>query len=303
MVAKVAEPSRSFIAVHLIACSLTWGSSFLIIKLIGDGLSPPVLASLRALGAAIILCAVVFAMGRSVLPKGREWQDWLVLGTVNGWVPNILVAYALQRMDSGPGALIQASGPLMVAVLGHFFLVGERLTLARIVGILVGLIGVVLLIGPKAMAGGAATMAVVAMVVLTFGYAIGSIYARTIPNAEPLRMALGQQMVSAVFATLVVLVTVGPVGYGNASTFAGLLVFLSVVCTAIPIWIFMRLISRAGPTNAAMAGYLVPAVAMVLGILVLNEPIVMTQVLGGLIVFVGVSIVTGLLRLPVRKTA
>jgi drug/metabolite transporter (DMT)-like permease len=300
MEVKNAEPSRSFVVAHLIGCSLTWGSSFLIIKLIDGGLSPAVLASLRALGAAAILCVVVLAVGQSILPKGREWRDWMVLGTVNGWVPNILVAYALERMDSGPGALIQASGPLMVAVLGHFFLAGERLTLTRAIGILVGLVGVVLLIGPKAMAGGAATLAVVAMVALTFGYAIGSIYARTIPNAEPLRMALGQQMVSAVFATLVALGTVGPTGYGNTGTYALLLLVLSFVCTAIPIWIFMRLISRAGPTNAAMTGYLVPAVAMVMGIFVLREPIVLSQIIGGFIVLIGVSIVTGLLRLPQR---
>jgi drug/metabolite transporter (DMT)-like permease len=122
---------RAFLIAHLAANSLTWGSSFLLIKLIGDALSPTVIASLRAVGAALALGLALVLIGQSIRPKGREARDWLVLGTVNGWAPNVLVAFALSRMDSGPAALIQAAGPLMTAVLAHLLLAGERLTPAR----------------------------------------------------------------------------------------------------------------------------------------------------------------------------
>ncbi len=291
-------PSHGFVVLHLVACSLTWGSSFLLIKMLGGELSPAVLASIRALGAAAFLMLIVLGLGQSILPQGREWKDWLVLGTLNGWVPNMLVAFALVRMDSGPAALIQAAGPLMTAVLGHFFLAGERLTPARTVGILVGLAGVVLLIGPKAFAGGGSLLAVLAMLSLTLGYALGNIYTRRIPRAEPLRLALGQQTASAVFATLLAIGFAGSAGFAPAADNMLLLIALSVFSTALPIWIFMRLITAAGPTKAAMTGYLVPTVALVAGITVLGEPVVPSQVLGGLIVLVGVAIVTGLIRLP-----
>ena len=291
--------SNGFIAAHLVGCSMTWGCSFLFMKLIDGGLPPTIIASIRAGLAATALVIAVIAVGQSALPRGREWRDWLVLGSVNGWAPNILVAYALLHMDSGPAALIQAAGPLMTALLAHFFLVGERLTLARALGIGIGAVGIALLIGGKAFAGGGTTIAVLAMLVMTFGYAVGNIYARTIPDAVPVRMALGQQAVSAIVSTLIVIAMGDVDGYGPAAPHIWPLLALGLFSTALPIWLFMRLITAGGPTKAAMTGYLVPATAVTMGVLVLGEPVVLRQIIGGVIVLLGVAIVTGLMRLPV----
>jgi drug/metabolite transporter (DMT)-like permease len=303
------DPSRSFIAGHLIACSLSWGCSFLFIKLINGELPPVIIASMRALGAGAVLILAILAMRQSILPKGREWRDWLVLGTVNGWAPNILVAFALTRMDSGPAALIQASGPLMTAILGHLVLASERLTPARIAGILIGFSGVLTLIGSEALTGSAGSgdsgkaLAVGAMLLMTFGYAVGSVYVRSVPKAEPLRLALGQQTVSAIVSTLLALALTGPSGYGAVTHHAVPLVALAVFSTALPIWFYMRLITRAGSTRTAMTGYLVPATAVAMGVVVLHEPVVLRQIIGGIIVLFGVAITTGLVRLPFRRTA
>ncbi len=296
--ASASPVSNGFIAAHLIGCSVTWGCSFLFMKLIDGGLPPTIIASIRAGLAATALVIAVIAVGQSALPKGREWRDWLVLGSVNGWAPNILVAYALLHMDSGPAALIQAAGPLMTALLAHLLLAGERLTTTRALGIGIGAIGIALLIGGKAFAGGGTTFAVIAMLVMTFGYAIGNVYARTIPDAVPLRMALGQQAVSAIVSTMIVIAIGGTGDYARAAPYIWPLLALGLFSTALPIWLFMRLITAGGPTKAAMTGYLVPATAVVMGVLVLGEPVVLRQIIGGVIVLLGVAIVTGLVRLP-----
>jgi drug/metabolite transporter (DMT)-like permease len=295
--------SNAYIAANLIGCSLTWGCSFLFMKLIGDGLPVTVVASVRALLAAAALMAVVAALGGSVFPRGREWRDWMVLGTVNGWAPNMLVGYALLHMDSGPAALIQASGPLMTAVLAHALLTGERLTAARALGIGVGAAGVALLIGPTAVQGGGTTLAILAMLLLTLGYAVGNIYTRTITNAVPVRMALGQQVVSALAGTLIAVAVSGPGAYAGVANHGLPLLALGLFSTALPIWLFMRLITAGGPTKAAMAGYLTPVAAITLGVIVLGEPLVMRQIVGGAVVLLGVAIVTGLIRLPIRRPA
>jgi drug/metabolite transporter (DMT)-like permease len=295
--------TNSFIAAHLVGCSLTWGCSFLFMKLIGDGLPFSVIASSRALLAAAVLLIAVALLGQSVLPKGREGRDWLVLGTVNGWAPNMLVAYALLHMDSGPAALIQASGPLMTALLGHALLSTERLTASRMLGIGIGAVGVAMLIGPGALEGGGTLLAAGALLLMTLGYAVGNIYARTITGAVPIRMALGQQVVSALIGTLIALVLAGPAGFAGIANHAPALLALGLFSTALPIWLFMRLITAAGSTKAAMTGYLTPVTALVLGVLVLGEPIVPRQIIGGLIVLLGVAIVTGLVRQPVRRLA
>jgi drug/metabolite transporter (DMT)-like permease len=270
-------------------------------KLLNGELSPVVIATLRASGAALALAVVVLAVGQSLLPKGREWRDWLVLGTVNGWGPNILVAYALTQLDSGPASLIQSSGPLMTVMLAHVFLPHERITLPRAVGIGIGFAGMLLLIGPNALQGGGTLLGILAMLLLTLGYATGNIYARFIPNPEPMRMAFGQQFVSGLAATLIAALTVGAAGFDGVARHASTLAVLAVFSTALPIWFFMRLITRAGATRASTVGYLIPTVAVLIGVLVLGESIVPRQIIGGLIVFLGVAIVSGLVRLPIGR--
>ncbi|MGL5115210.1 MAG: DMT family transporter [Beijerinckiaceae bacterium] len=296
--AKPGAGDRAFLISHLLANSLTWGSSFLLIKLLGDTLTPVAIASLRAVGAALALGLALLLIRQSIWPKGREARDWLVLGTVNGWAPNVLVAFALSRMDSGPAALIQAAGPLMTAVLAHWFLAGERLTSTRVIGIALGIAGIALLIGPDALSGAATFAAVAAMLLLTLGYSVGNIYARTVPAANPIRLAFGQQIMSAIIATLLVLAWTGADGFRPAAEHMPTLLALSLICTAFPIWIFMRLLTRVGPTRASMTSYLVPAVAVILGVVVLGEPVSTRQIFGGGLVLLSVALVTGLLRLP-----
>jgi drug/metabolite transporter (DMT)-like permease len=224
-----------------------------------------------------------------------------VLGTVNGWVPNMLVAYALTEMASGPAAMIQASGPLLTALLAHVFLAGERLTTERVLGIVLGMAGMALLIGPQALSGGGTLLAMLAMVVLTLGYAVGNIYTRKVPAADPTRLALGQQLFSALFGGLIAFAVAGGAGFAAVAPHWPAMLALGILSTALPIWLFMRLITAGGPTKAAMVGYVAPIVAVLLGVVLLGEPVVPRQIVGGLVIMCGVAIVTGLIRLPARR--
>ena len=96
--------------------------------------------------------AVWFAVqGKSILPKRHEWRIWAILGTLNGWLPNVLLAYALTQIPPPRPAMIQASSPLIVAVLSHLLFADERLTPAAVPGRGVGFIGMGILIGPAAL--------------------------------------------------------------------------------------------------------------------------------------------------------
>ncbi len=295
-------PSRSFVLVHLVIASASWATSFLFIKLMNGDLQPLALASLRAVIGTLGLLPILLWLGRSVMPQGREWRDWAIIGTLNGWVPNILVVLALERMDTGPAALIQASGPLMNALLAHQFLAGERLDGPRMVGLVIGMAGVALLIGPAALSGGASMAGVLAMLALTLCYAVANIYVRRIPNADPMRLAFGQQAFSAVFATALAFATIGAAGFSGMRDHPGALIGLGLIATALPIALFMRLLRAAGPAKASMTGYLVPTFAIIIGVTVLGETLLARQVIGGAIVLCGVAIVTGALRLPTRRT-
>jgi drug/metabolite transporter (DMT)-like permease len=225
--AKVLAPTPLFLVSHLFGCSILWASGFLFIKLSG-AVHPFTIATTRGLLGAVTLALVFAAYSRSILPQGREWRDWLLLGTFSGWGPNVLVAYALTHITAASASMIQASSPLMVAVLAHVMFAEERLTPRRVFGLLVGLVGMAILIGSAAFPdSGVSAAGALAMVATAASYAIGNTYAGTVKNADPARLALGQQLCSAIPATVLAVVVIGPAAFGAVPDHLGPLVWRS----------------------------------------------------------------------------
>ena len=291
-------PTPAFIVSRLLACSILWASSFLFIKLSGS-LNPFVLAAIRGLIGAASLALWFAAQGKSILPQRHEWRIWAILGTFNGWLPNVLLAYALTQITTATAAMIQASSPLIVALLSHALFAEERLTPRRLVGVLVGFAGMGILIGPAAFPeSGISTAGVLTMLAIACSYATANIYVRTVKEAEPARLALGQQICSGFAATALALVLVGPSAFMPVPAHLAPLIALGVAATALPVVLFMDLIRRTGPTRASMVGYLMPVWTAILAVLFLGETIGLREILGGAVVLAGVALVsfTGRLR-------
>jgi drug/metabolite transporter (DMT)-like permease len=287
-----AAPTPAFVLSNLLVCSFLWGSAFLFIKLSGN-LNPFVLAAMRGLIGATTLGLWFLVQGKSILPQRHEWRIWAVLGTLNGWLPNVLLAYALTQMPTAPASMIQASSPLIVAVLSHLLFADERLTPQRMIGVMIGFLGMGILIGPAALpdSGISATGALI-MVAVAFSYATANIYVRTVKQAEPARMALGQQICSGSAATLLALTVAGPTAFAPVPSHILPLLALGALSTALPILLFMHLIRRTGPTRAAMVGYLGPIWTTLLAVLFLNESIGLREITGGAVVLTGVALVS-----------
>jgi drug/metabolite transporter (DMT)-like permease len=291
-VAAVPPLSNASLIGRLLACSLLWSSGFLFMKLAG-GVHPFVVAASRAGVAALALSAWFVLRGRSPVPRRNEIAPWLMLGTLNGWLPNVLTAYALAQITAGLSSMIQASGPLMVAVISHFAFAEERLTVRRTVGVAIGFVGMAVLIGPAAfLDADAGALGVLAMAAVSLSYAVGNVYARTVRDVEPARMALGQQTVSALAATSLALAFTREAAAGQIAANLPALLALGLVATAIPITIFMTLIRRAGPTRAAMIGYLLPVWATLLAVIFIGETVSLRDLAGAAVILVGVWIVT-----------
>jgi drug/metabolite transporter (DMT)-like permease len=292
-------PTTASLVWRLLACSMLWASGFLFIKLSGT-LNPFVIAAMRGLVGAVALTGFFLVQGRGIRPRGREWRDWLVLGTFNGWVPNVLVAYALTQIGTAPAAMIQASGPLIVATLAHLLFPDERLSLPRMAGVLVGFVGMAILIGPAALPdSGVSATGALAMLASALSYASANLFVRTIRTSDPARLALGQQICSAVPATLLALVLIGPGAFAPVPGQMAPLLGLGVVATAMPILLFMRLIRDAGPTRASMVGYLMPVWTAALAVVFLQETLGIREVIGGAVVLAGVALVS--ITRPIRS--
>jgi len=291
-IAATPAPTAAFVISNLLICSFLWGSAFLFIKLSGD-LNPFVLAAMRGLIGAASLALWFTIQGRSILPQRHEWQVWAFLGTFNGWLPNVLLAYALTQIATAPAAMIQASSPLIVAVASHLLFADERLTLRRLLGVCVGFIGMGILIGPAALPDSGISLAgVLIMVSVSCSYAAANVYVRTVRNVDPARMALGQQVCSGFAATVLALAVVGPSAFASVPSKIAPLFALGVMSTALPILLFMYLIRRTGPTRASMVGYLGPIWTILEAVLFLDESVGLRELAGGAVVLTGVAIVS-----------
>jgi drug/metabolite transporter (DMT)-like permease len=287
-----AAPTPTFLVTNLLVCSMLWSTSFLFIKLSGD-INPFVLAAMRGLIGASALLLWFAVQAKSIRPDNGQWHHWVVLGALNGWIPNVLVAHALTQIGTAPAAMIQASGPLIVAVLSHLLYADERLTPRRFVGVIVGIAGMGILIGPAALPdSGISAWGALTMVATALSYATANLYVRSIKQADPARLALGQQICSAIPATALALVVMGPSAFAAVPDSAASLLALGIVSTALPILLFMRLIRRAGPTRASMVGYLQPVWTAVLAVLFLSESIGLREIAGGGVVLIGVALVS-----------
>jgi drug/metabolite transporter (DMT)-like permease len=280
-----------FLLAQMLVCSFLWANAFLLMKLIGADLSPVALAALRGILGGVLLAVWLLALRQSIVPRGREWRDWALLGFLQGAVPNVLTAYALIHITVGLSSMIQASTPLMVASVAHALFADERLTARRGLGVLVGFSGMAVLLGPAALAGRSeSVLGALAMVVTALSYAIGNLYVRTIPDARPLRLAFGQQVFSGLPTLVLVLMVAGPAAFAAAPDHALALAALGLFATALPIVIYMNILRLAGPTLGSMNGYLVPVWTILLGYAFLRETVGLREIAGGVIVLSGVAI-------------
>ena len=286
--------------------SIAWGGAFLFTKVGVETIPPFLLAAGRgfAAAAALGLALLVTQRRRDTQDLSHlSWTPAIVLGTLSGWLPNVLTAFALTRIDTSLAAILGAATPILTVVLAHYLLTHEQLRRGQAVGALVGVAGVALIIGLDTISvSGQDVWGQAAMIGVAVSYALGTVYGRRLSPSEPARLALRMQFVAGSAALIVALMVESPwdVRPSTASTLS--LLGLGVVSGAIPFWIFLRLFSRARAVIIGMVGYLIPVVAVIIGFVVLDERIGTGALAGMTLVLFGVFL-TGRSSPPAQAAA
>jgi drug/metabolite transporter (DMT)-like permease len=275
---------------RLLVIGALWGSSFPLLRLVAMDMSPFALAALRGLFAAAGVLAFLVVTRR--LGGRLQFRHWLVLGTTNGWAPNLLTAYALSSIEAAPAALIHAATPLIVALMTVVVLREERPGRRGLAGLLVGFAGIVVLLGPAALAGHASFTGGLLVLLSGVSYAAGTIYARHARPESPAQLALGQQLVSGTAALLISLPLAPAGAYAVPAETLLVIALLGIFASALPLTMFLGLLARARVTDASMVGYLQPPFAAAVGALLLGEVPSLLVLVGGGIVLAGVWLAT-----------
>ncbi len=270
------------------AIGVIWGIPYLLIKVAVDDMAPSVLVFGRtAIGAALLL--PVAASRRQLRPLVAHWRPLLAYTVIEVAGPWLLLATAEQRLTSSLTALLVATTPLVGAVLA--WSLGDRGSLGAtgIVGLAVGLAGVALLVGFDV---GGADLPSVAMVLgVAAGYAIGpAIFARKLAGVPPLGVAA-----VSIAACSIGFAPVAALNLPSSAPPAGALLavaVLGIVCTALAFVLFFELITEVGPVRATVITYVNPAVALVLGVAFLGEPVGLATAAGFVLVLAGSFLAT-----------
>ena len=251
------------------AMSLIWGVPYLLIKVADGGVSVPVLVFVRVAGGAVVLLPLAVYRGQVRALLGR-WRWLAVFACVEIILPWLFLSAAERRLSSSMSGLLIASVPIIGVALARLTGGGERLTPLRWAGLLGGLAGVALLAGPGALHGDLWSIALVMLTAL--GYATGPLIASRkladLPGLGVTAVCLG--FAAVVYAPAAALTW--PRSVPSVEVLASL-AGLALICTALAFVLFFQLIAEVGPARATVITYVNPAVAVVLGVGVLGEPL------------------------------
>jgi drug/metabolite transporter (DMT)-like permease len=252
------------------AMSLVWGIPYLFIKIAVDGgMSPAFIAWVRVTLAAAILLALAHRAG--LLGSLRGHGRWLLLyALVEIVVPFPLIAAGEQHVSSGLTAILIAAVPLFIALLAIRFDPEEKATGRRLVGLVVGLAGVVVLMGIDVAGDADELLGALAILVAAFGYAIGPMTLKAKLRQLDPRATMGASLLISAIVLTPFAAVAPPTAMPDTDVIVSLLV-LGIVCTALAFVIFGWLIAEIGPGRALVITYVNPVVAVALGVLILDE--------------------------------
>ncbi|MEJ0077607.1 MAG: DMT family transporter [Alphaproteobacteria bacterium] len=292
----------------LLTMSVLWGGSFFFVGIAVKEL-PPLTVVLLRVGLAAAMLFPMLRIFRLRFPREpRAWAAFFGMGLLNNVIPFCLIVWGQTQIASGLAAILNAATPLFTVIVAHAFTKDEKITGNRLAGVLVGLAGVVVIIGPGALRGiGSGVLAEVAVLGAALSYAFAGVFGRRFApmGIAPMASAAGQVTASTVMLLPLALLVERPwtLPMPGATTCAAIL-GLAALSTALGYILYFRILATAGATNLLLVTFLIPVSAIVLGSLVLGERLSAQHFLGMALIGAGLAAIDGrLLRLIRRAPA
>lgn len=279
------------------ALGLIWGSAFLLIKVAVGSFDPFTYVWLRLSFAAVALVVVLRLSGRPLVLPLAVWAAVGLLALLNNVVPFLLFGWGQRHIATGLAAILQATTPIFGVLAAHFLTADERITPARLIGVVIGFAGVATMIGPQITGDdGDHLTAQLACLLASLLYALAGIFARRFKalGVAPMELAAAQFVAGAVLLAPVALAFgQSPTALPTSLAAWGAVLVLALVCSAFAYVLFFRLIETAGATNSMLVTLLVPPIAILLGTLVLGEQFGLAQIVGLLLIAAGLAVIDG----------
>jgi drug/metabolite transporter (DMT)-like permease len=280
----------------LVVVWLVWGSTYLGMRIVVREMPPLPAAGTRFLIAGSIMGLVALVVDRRHgWPRPRQWLDYAAIGVLLLSIGNSLVMWSEQTVPSGIAALIVATVPVWILLLDGLRPGGRPWTLRLWIGAAIGLAGVYLVARPEGEVDSSHWLAILALQSACLSWTIGSLYAQSVPKRLPLASAAAVEMLAAgvviVLATRVLDVSWSPLATASVRAWGGVL-YLVVFGSLVGFTAFAFCLNELPASTVGTYAYVNPVVAVILGALVLREPLTPGLVAGGSLIVLSVVLTT-----------
>ena len=283
----------------LLLLALLWGSSFFFYKVLVAVL-PPITVVLGRVGiAAVAMNLWLLAQGQVMPRSPLLWARFLLLGLLNTAIPFVLIAWGETRITSGMASILNATTPIFMVAVAHWGTDDEKLSPGKAVGIALGILGVIVLVGPSAFAGGGGIWGELAVIGASCSYGFGGVYSRRFKDLSPLVAATGQITGGAIILLPLSLMVDRPwsLAMPGWHVWAALLA-IALVNTALAYVVYFKMVATVGVTYISLVTFLIPIIALLLGAVFLSESVTAQALAGMAVIALGLAAIDGrLLRL------
>jgi drug/metabolite transporter (DMT)-like permease len=272
----------------LLLLTLLWGSSFFFYKVLVMAL-PPVTAMLGRVGiAAIAMNLWLLAQGETIPLRDGLWLRFLLLGFLNNALPFVLLAWGETYITSGMASILNATTPIFMVAVAHWGTHDEKLSAGKVAGIAFGILGVMVLVGQDAFGGVSLVWGEGAVIAASCVLGIGGVYSRRFTELKPLVAATGQITGATIILVPLSLLIDRPWALAppSGAVWASLLT-IALVNTALAYVFYYRMLAITGATYISLVTFLIPVMALWLGVAFLHETITVRSLAGMAIIAMG----------------
>ena len=278
----------------LLLLSVLWGGSFFFAEVALRELQPLTVVLGRVGFGALALLILVHVRGGRMPTDLRLWGAFFGMGLLNNVIPFSLIVWGQVHIDSGLASILNGTTPLFAVLLAHVLTADERLTANRLVGVMVGFAGMVVMVGPDALRGfswhGLGQLAVLGA---ALSYAFAGIFGRRLRSLPTTVAAAGMLTASTILMLPPAILLETPFSVSPSPMVWGSIIGIALLSTAAAYLIYFRILATAGATNLLLVTFLIPISALILGGLVLGEQPTWQAFAGMALIFAGLICIDG----------
>ena len=268
-----------------ITLGIIWSSSFLWIKIAIEEMGPMTLVAYRVLFGLLFGIAVILIQREKMPRTLKAWTPLLVLGLTNVAIPFFLISWGEKTIDSGVASILDATVPLFTIVVAHFLLHDDKMTVQKVIGLLIGFAGVVVLMSKDIGASAGSILGQGAVILASAFYAGSSIYARKFTEDTPgIFRSMGPLVSATAVMWLASFFFEAPVKVPDTSIIWFALLWLGILGSGAAFIMLFYLIHEIGPTRTTMVTYLFPLGGVTLGVIFLHETLTWEIVVGAVLI-------------------